>query len=807
MTTAPPAHRSLLPGCLRAWLKEERRRGCPSSRIRGALLISLLLLMPLLALQLKRRAEALGEQRQQSRDDTLAIMEAAIAVSQRAARDWGHWDDAYRFMRGENPTYPTNNLGTAALFDGGAVMVLLDRSGDVRLTFAHPHFRQPSYRGLSRCLKANLNRLPTNKSTVRLACLNDDGALYLGGATAISNNDASAPRAGTIAMFDPLVKHDYSARIRQRMVTLQKDLLFRSPGSDATIAIRPPIHGTAGQELGLHKVPVLDLLARSLLDDIPLLLGLVGVATGLRAFVMLERRRQTLGRRQVERRANTRIRRACHQLDQLMDRVLPDGERSSEPRAILGRLASPSAEGTDSNQLEKVSQRFEHFLNRASDLALFDSLTQLPNRRYFVEQLAATTDKSGNLLNHVAVLFIDIDKFKVINDTYGHGVGDSVLIGVCQRLCSRLRSTDFIARYGGDELAVILDLNHSADRSTSGLSREARHRAESLATCMKEPLQIDGLTIAVSLSIGITLVDPGVREVEALIQRSDLAMYQAKRCTGCRIIGPENIAESPQLSSYQLFSELMQAIHHSGMQMHFQPICTSDGEQLGFEALARWPHPQRGMIPPPTFLEIAEQHRQMHVLGRELIRLSLVGFSRLLEESPHLKLYLNLAPSQLLADDLADLLLSEIDAHGLQPNQLVLELTEHSILESHGSVHGLLKRLRESGMRLALDDFGTGYSSLALLRSLHPELVKIDKSFTEGLGSNDEAVHILTLIAELAPRLGLELVAEGIEDHRTLQQLAGLGVGLFQGYALGAPAPLEHWLGTDQEEASSRSIV
>lgn len=310
-----------------------------------------------------------------------------------------------------------------------------------------------------------------------------------------------------------------------------------------------------------------------------------------------------------------------------------------------------------------------------------------------------------------------------------------------------------------------------------------------------------------SLSIGVTLVDPGEREVEALIQRSDLAMYQAKGSTGGRIIGPENIVESPQLSSYQLFSELMQAIRDNGLQMHFQPICTSGGERTGFEALARWPHPQRGMIQAPTFLDMAEQHRQMDALGRELIRLSLVDFSRLLEDAPHLKLYLNLAPSQLLADDLAALLLSEIAAQGLHPSQLVLELTEHSILESHGSVHGLLKRLRKSGMRLALDDFGTGYSSLALLRSLHPELVKIDKSFTESLGGNEEAVHILTLIAELEPRLGLELVAEGIEDHRTLERLAGLGVGLFQGYALGAPAPLEHWLGTAQEEASSRAIV
>ncbi|MFM7636122.1 MAG: hypothetical protein ACKO7Z_11250 [Cyanobacteriota bacterium] len=298
---ALPAARALLPRCLRSWLKQEQRLGRPSARLRQGLLIGLLLLSPLLAVQLKRRTEGINAQIAQSRDETVAMMEAALAVSKRAAKDWGHWDDAY--------------------------------------TDQQQRRQRPGRR-----------------------------------------HDRHVRSAG---------KPDYAARIRHRMVILQRDLVFTSPGSPAAIAIQPAIHGLAEEVLALRQVPLLGLLARSILDDIPLLLGVAGVATGLRGLLMLERRHQLRRRRLVERQANTRIRCASRQLDQLMKQPLGRGEVSSEPRAILGRLASAPEGGAGSSQLEQVSQRFEQFLNRASNLALFDSLTQLPNRRYFVEQLTA----------------------------------------------------------------------------------------------------------------------------------------------------------------------------------------------------------------------------------------------------------------------------------------------------------------------------------------------------------------------------------------------------------------------------------
>jgi len=311
---------------------------------------------------------------------------------------------------------------------------------------------------------------------------------------------------------------------------------------------------------------------------------------------------------------------------------------------------------------------------------------------------------------------------------------------------------------------------------------------------MQEPVAIGEISIAISLSIGITLVDPANPDITSVMQRSDLAMYQAKSSRGSRIIGPDDVLEIPQLSNYQLFTDLINAIREQQLQVFFQAIADSNGKRRGVEALARWRHDTRGWIEPTVFLEMAEQHRQMTLLGKELIRLSLDGFQQLQQHLPDLRLYLNLAPAQLLEPGLAGNLLEQLHNRRLGADQLTLELTEHSVLEPHPVVSGNLQQLRLAGVQLALDDFGTGYSSLLLLKSIRPDVVKIDKSFTQSIRSDSEALHIINLIADLAPRLGLELVAEGIEDIATLQLLATLGIQNFQGYALGRPAPLHDWL-------------
>ena len=812
---------------LRSWWKEEHctpADPCGSLRVAA---LSLLLLAPLLALQVQRRSASILRQQQAVRDDTLALMEATLSSTNRVARDWGHWEDAYRFARGTNPGYVRNNLATGALFDGGAIMVMLRPDGSPLLVYTAPPFRLASYAALIRCAQQNRRLLPTLRSTVRLACQADNGNLYLGAATHVSNNTATAPSAGTLAMFDPLSKREFTSPIQQRLALLRRDLVFEPAGSSRfgvdLERIQPPIHSSGGTVLAMRRHPMLPVLVRSLLEDLPLLAAIPLLLLSLRVIRLLDRRRRRIMERQAERLASHRIREACRQLDRLLEGIVSDGRQAAEARHLFARLSlevpdAPAEAEQDAaaqggsiheRELARVIGRFQRFLHSASSLALLDPLTQLPNRRYCIAQLADAVAHHSARGQHFALLFVDVDKFKVINDTYGHAVGDAVLVNVCQRLRGVLRSGDFMGRYGGDELAVILDLSTVADPSPEALNRAARERANAMVDSVVPPVLVGDLPIAVSLSIGITLVDPREQDVASLIQRSDLAMYQAKRSRSGRIVGPDDVGQAPQLNSYQLFTDLIQAIRSRQLQVFFQPIVVADGRRHGFEALARWRHPQRGWIEPFLFLEMAEQHRQTQLLGRELIRLSLDGFQQLWRSDPSLRFYFNLAPNQLLEPDLAERFLGQLQARSLPPAQLTLELTEHSILEPNATVSANLEALRQAGLRLALDDFGTGYSSLVLLKSLRPDVVKIDKSFVQAIRHDADAWHIITLIAALAPRLNLELIAEGIEERSLVEELEPLGIGLFQGFAFGRPSPVQDWLeGAPAASSSdSRAIV
>lgn len=813
---------------LRAWRKEARRSPLDRATALRTLGIGLLVILPLLGVQVLRRTQLTLHQEQAARSDTLAIMESALLVAERASVDWGHWDDAAQFVAGENPAFKQRALDSAALFDGGIVMLILGSDGQPLLTHAAPAFRLPSYQALIRCSQDNIPRLTTLRSTVRLACRTETGALYLGAISRVTDSDfspASASSGATMAILDPLLKQESSAAIRQRLAALQRQLLFQPPGppppGSRVEAIQPPIHSRHGSLLAIERPSVANVLAEALLEDLPLLGAIPLLMAVLRVMQLLAQRRRRLLQRLADRQANRRIRQACRELDALMEglgpmqreapqrsaaRPEPPPEPSGEPGA--GDSAAPDREAAGAGDaLARITARVQRFLHTASNLALLDPLTQLPNRRYFLQQVAEIAATHQRLRRTFAVLFVDIDKFKVINDSYGHAIGDGVLVCVCQRLANRLNPGDFLARYGGDELAVIIDLSTLVDHSSpADCNRVARQRAESLAACMADPVVVGERTIIVSLSIGITLVDPQEEDMGAVIQRSDQAMYQAKRNRLNRIIGPDDLSQAPQLSTYPLFNDLVQAISIRALQVFFQPIGDGRGPWQGMEALARWWHPREGWIPPQEFLELAEQHRQMQTLGPELIRLSLDGFLPLQRIEPGLHLYLNVSPSQLLDPALAASLLQELRQRGLTPDQLVLELTEHSILEPNPCVVENLQRLRTAGMRLALDDFGTGYSSLVLLQTIRPDVLKIDKAFTQSLGHGNETPPILELIAGLAPRMQLDLIAEGIEDPAAMERLRAMGFGLFQGFLLARPASAADWMARLEAPGTSASV-
>ncbi|MEB3360890.1 MAG: EAL domain-containing protein [Synechococcaceae cyanobacterium] len=798
---------------LRSWWKEENR---PSLVLRSpwrGVGVALLVIAPWIVLHLHVRSVTVLRQQQAARDDTVALMEAAFSSTNRIARDWGQWDDAYRFARGVNPGYVRNNLETGALFDAGAIMVMLRPDGTPLLVHAAPAFKLKSYAALIRCAAHNRGPFPTLRSTLRIACEADNGDLYLGTATPVSNNTATAPAAGTVVMFDPLLRREYKESIRRRLEALRSQLVFvpRRHLEDADIiGLHPLIHSSNGTVLVMSRPSLLPVLTRALAEDLPLLAAIPLLALTLRVSMLLGRRRRRVVLRQAERHANHRIRHACRQLDGLLQGLLPR-ELSTAPVSLLSHQSNRDLlddwartqdatvadreEAIQQRDLARVTARVQRFLRSASSLALLDPLTQLPNRRYFMARVSDTAAHSTLSHQSFALLFVDVDQFKVINDSYGHAVGDAVLVAVTQRLEAVLAAGDFMARYGGDELAVILDLSKLEEQSEETLTRAARDRADAMVKSLESPVLVGDLPIAVSLSIGVTLVHPGEVDLTAVIQRADLAMYQAKRSRYSRVIGPGDVGLAPQLSRYELFSDLMQAIRGHELQVFFQPIRTAMGGLHGFEALARWHHPQRGWIEPQLFLDLAEQHRQTQLLGDELIRLSLHGFQQLNHKHPGLRYYLNLAPHQLLDPQLAVRFLGELRSRDLEATAITLELTEHSILEPNAAVKGNLQTLRQAGMHLALDDFGTGYSSLVLLQTLRPDVVKIDKSFIQAIRHDPDALHIITLIASLAPRLGLELIAEGLEDQAMLSKLVELGISLFQGFELGKPASLDDWLG------------
>lgn len=798
---------------LRSWWKEENR---PSLVLRSpwrGVGVALLVIAPWIVLHLHVRSVTVLRQQQAARDDTVALMEAAFSSTNRIARDWGQWDDAYRFARGVNPGYIRNNLETGALFDAGAIMVMLRLDGTPLLVHAAPAFKLKSYAALIRCARDNRGPFPSLRSTLRIACEADNGDLYLGTATPVSNNTATAPAAGTVVMFDPLLRREYKESIRRRLEALRSQLVFvpRHHLEDADIiALHPLIHSSNGTVLVMSRPSLLPVLTRALAEDLPLLAAIPLLALTLRVSMLLGRRRRRVVLRQAERHANQRIRHACRQLDGLLQGLLPR-ELAMAPLSLLPHQSNRDLlddwagtqdatvadreEAIQQRDLARVTARVQRFLRSASSLALLDPLTQLPNRRYFMARVSDTAAHSTLSHQSFALLFVDVDQFKVINDSYGHAVGDAVLVAVTQRLEAVLAAGDFMARYGGDELAVILDLSKLEEQSEETLTHAARDRADAMVKSLESPVLVGDLPIAVSLSIGVTLVHPGEADLTAVIQRADLAMYQAKRSRYSRVIGPGDVGLAPQLSRYELFSDLMQAIRGHELQVFFQPIRTAMGVLHGFEALARWHHPQRGWIEPQLFLDLAEQHRQSQLLGDELIRLSLHGFQQLNHKHPGLRYYLNLAPHQLLDPQLAGRFLGELRSRDLEAMAITLELTEHSILEPNAAVEGNLQTLRQAGMHLALDDFGTGYSSLVLLQTLRPDVVKIDKSFVQAIRHDPDALHIIMLIASLAPRLGLELIAEGLEDQAMMSKLVDLGISLFQGFELGKPASLDDWLG------------
>jgi diguanylate cyclase (GGDEF)-like protein len=440
-------------------------------------------------------------------------------------------------------------------------------------------------------------------------------------------------------------------------------------------------------------------------------------------------------------------------------------------------------------------QRQQHLLQASAHaLSQIDQLTELPNRRHFLEQIERESTRARRSGKPFAVLFVDIDQFRSLNDTYGHATGDQVLVAVAQRLRQTLRLGDGLARYGDDEFAVLMDLSSIGGSDEQLLKAHAYQFASRLVAQFRPALSLGNTSLDVGVSVGVSVMRPETTDAATILRQLDGAILQAKAQRHERVaVFDLSAGNDTSLDDYQLFIDLKEAMRQGTLAMAFQPLVNANGQWRSLEALARWQHPNRGFIPPDRFIAVAERYRLMRELGDQIFALSLQGYAaiRTALQLPDLRLSANISPSQLSDPELHGRLASMLRQADLTPQQITLEITEASILERNPATEANLEQFRRQGYRLSLDDFGTGYSSLSLLGTLRPDEIKIDKSFVMALGSDGLAGPIVAVVASIARQMNLELVAEGVENAAVLAALQAHGIGLFQGYHFARPQSAE----------------
>ena len=417
---------------------------------------------------------------------------------------------------------------------------------------------------------------------------------------------------------------------------------------------------------------------------------------------------------------------------------------------------------------------------------LHDSLTGLPNRLSFVDSLRDALRRSTASGSPVGILFLDLDHFKLINDSIGHHAGDELLQAVAPRLRAHLRPGDLVARFGGDEFGILVDRLSDED--------EALAIADRVAGAFSEPYLMGGADHFVTASIGIAIARPiGSEPVEAelLIRDADAAMYRAKeRGRGrCELFDAEMRAHA--LRRLQTERELRHALDRDELELHYQPLVgLGSGEIVGLEALVRWRHPERGLLDPGEFVSVAEDSGLIESIGRwvqETACRQAIGWHELRPDQRPLDVAVNLSARQVAHRDLAATVREILARTGLEPVNLRLEVTESVLVEESASATATLEELSEIGVRLVLDDFGTGYSSLAYLNRFPFDALKIDRSFVEGLGIEQERTAIVEAVIGMARALSLDAIAEGVENEAQLSELRRLGCDYAQGHLFSRP--------------------
>jgi diguanylate cyclase (GGDEF)-like protein len=458
-----------------------------------------------------------------------------------------------------------------------------------------------------------------------------------------------------------------------------------------------------------------------------------------------------------------------------------------EDLRLLDTLATNASVALQYDRLEQAVLQLSVLQEQLHHQAYHDPLTSLANRTLFTDKVRETLTTTRG---EVSVLFIDLDDFKTVNDSLGHAAGDELLVSVASRLRSCLRPEDVVARLGGDEFAVMVEDSRDAEESAT---RVARRIMEAFVM----PLSVGSESVSVYVSVGIAIAKDHNKSAEELIRDADVAMYKAKTSGKGRFQVFHPSMGAAVLERHGLKEELRQAIEREQLTLYFQPIVTlSSGELVAEEALIRWQHPRRGLVAPDEFLPLAEETGLILSVGQYVLEQACHQARTWQHEredsragAREVAVHVNLSAVELRDRHLAERVRETLFRTSVDPRMLVFEVTETLLLDDEAHVSATIAELRELGVRFALDDFGTGYSSLSYLHTLPLDMLKIAKSFVDGLSRGGREVSFVRMIIELARTLGVGVIAEGIESPDQVAALVALGCDLGQGFHLGRPRP------------------
>ncbi|WP_028791886.1 EAL domain-containing protein [Thauera linaloolentis] len=452
-------------------------------------------------------------------------------------------------------------------------------------------------------------------------------------------------------------------------------------------------------------------------------------------------------------------------------------------RDVAGQLTHYAALFTDISRLKETEARIR-------DLAYYDPLTGLPNRRLLEDRLLVELSHAARMGSRLAVMFVDLDRFKRINDSLGHEVGDRVLVEVARRIRACLREDDTVARMGGDEFVVILGNLAQPD--------DAVATARRIVAALRRPVVTDGRELVVTTSIGISIYPDDSMESATLIKNADVAMYRAKEQgrNSFQLYQPAMNARS--LEHLALETALHGAVQRDELLLHFQPLVRAEsGELAAAEALLRWQHPELGLVSPADFIPLAEETGLIVPIGEWVLRHACTRHRSWCDAGRvPLRMMVNISARQFRQETFVDMVRRVLVETGMEPALLTLELTESMLMEDTEASVVRMQQLRELGVSLALDDFGTGYSSLAYLKGFPIDELKIDRLFVRGIDRNPRDAALVSAIVSLGHSLGLRVVAEGVETRAHLDVLRRHGCDLAQGFHFSQPLPWQSFLTT-----------